>query len=206
VVKNGYFKELQMAKKIMVLCGSPRKNGNTNTVVQWVAEGARSVGAEVEVFDVSRLNLKANGCIACMGCQKSDKYECVLGDDAANIVKRIPEFEVLVLASPIYWFSVSAQLKIVMDRMFSLIKFDPKTGEPLSSADKKTKMCLVATAGGDFNEGLTLTDMLFKAASLFMSCDYESLLVPLATMNPKEMADRNDIREEALALGKQLAE
>ncbi len=61
-----------MAKKIMVLSGSPRKNGNTSTVVNWFIEGAKAAGAEVELVDLTKLKSTHHGCIGCLGCQKSD--------------------------------------------------------------------------------------------------------------------------------------
>ncbi len=195
-----------MGKKIIVLCGSPRKQGNTNTVANWFAEGARSGGAEVEVVDTAHLKYKANGCTACMGCQKSEKYECVIDDEASPIIARIPKFDVMVLATPVYWFGPTAQLKLLLDRTFALVKFDHKTGEPISNASSKQNvLCLLATAGGDLDGGLKSLDDAFRTAAAFMRCTYESLLVPLAPMNPKQMAEKMDVKEKALALGRKMA-
>ncbi len=113
-----------MGKRIMVLAGSPRENGNTNTVAGWVAAAVKESGADVEVVDVSRLKSKNNGCIACMGCQKPEKFECTVDDEIKPVLARIPDMDVLVFATPTYFLGPTAQMKLVMDRMYSLIKFD----------------------------------------------------------------------------------
>ena len=189
-----------MSKKIMILCSSPHKHGNTNTVVDWCVEGAKAAGGEVECVDIARLNYKNNGCIACMGCQKSDKYECVVQDDATEILARIHKYDVLVFATPIYFFGPNAQLKLLMDRMFCLVKFDPETGEPISPSGWQT-LGLIATAGGDIKDGLGLLDQTFKAIADFSGEQYLSLLVPNAPMDPQEMKGNAEIKKKALAYG-----
>jgi multimeric flavodoxin WrbA len=84
-----------MAKKIMVLIGSPRKNGNTSTIADWFAEGAKAAGAGVEVINITQLKSKFGGCIACMGCQKSDKYECQVQDEVQPVLARMPKADAI---------------------------------------------------------------------------------------------------------------
>ena len=195
-----------MAKKIMILCSSPRKNGNTSTVAKWVAESASAAGAEVEIVDAAQMKYKANGCTACMACQNSAKYECVIDDEASAVIKRIPQFDVLVLATPVYWFGPSAQLKLLLDRTFALVKFDPQTGQPIEDEKShQSTICLIAAAAGPLETGLGLVDETFKAAAGFMKCRYESLLIPNAPQIPEEIAKNSDARQKAQQLGKKLA-
>ena len=195
-----------MAKKIMILCASPRKNGNTSTVAAWVAESARAAGAEVEIVDVAHMKYKANGCTACMACQSSPNYECVIDDEASAVIKRIPQFDVLVLATPIYWFGPTAQLKLLLDRTFALVKFDPKTEELIENKKShQNTMCLIAAAGGSLEYGLTLVDDSFKAAAGFLKCHYESLLISNAPQTPEEIVANSAVRQKAQQLGKKLA-
>jgi len=114
-------------KKMMILCGSPREKGNTVTVVRWVAAAAREGGADVEIVVADKLTYKAYGCTGCMSCQNSDTFRCVIGDDASEVIARIPEQDVLVFATPVYFMGFSAQLKLVIDRMFSLFKIHPES-------------------------------------------------------------------------------
>jgi len=192
-----------MAKKIIVLAGSPRKDGNTNTVVQWFADAARKAGGHVDVIDTSALNYAATGCTECMGCQRSDKFECVIDDQASPVIARIPDYDVLVLATPVFWFGPSAQLKLTLDRTFALMKFDDRKGP--YGPGKPTTLCLIATAGGDLEAGLNQVDATFRTAAVFMKCRYESLLVPLAPPNPTELQGRVDVKTSAAELGRRMA-
>jgi len=63
----------------MIICRSPRKNGNTMTLVNWV-----KTRAEVEIIDAAHLNYKTNGCVSCYKRQESDEFKCVIKDEASN--------------------------------------------------------------------------------------------------------------------------
>ncbi|NTV13715.1 MAG: flavodoxin family protein [Desulfobulbaceae bacterium] len=190
-----------MAKKIMILVGSPRRQGNTQTVAGWFAQGAKEVGCEVEMIDITRLQSKYGGCIACMGCQKSDKYECVVADEVSPVLARMPQADGVVFATPTYFFGISAQTKSLLDRMFSLIKFNPEVGGYEQSL-KQVKLGAIATAGGDIAPGLQLIDNTFRAMAGFSGLGYEALLVPFSPRDPSEMAGRTEVREQALAFGR----
>ena len=136
-----------MGKKIVIVCGSPRADGNTNRVVRWVADTARDAGAEIEIIDAAQLDYATNGCTACMGCQKINEYRCVIDDELSPILTRLPEADVVVFATPVYWFGPTAQIKLFIDRMFSLIN----TGVlPWTTAFENgtTTMAVISTSGG----------------------------------------------------------
>ncbi len=193
-----------MAKKIMVLSGSPRKNGNTNTVVNWFAEGANAAGAEVEVVDISKLKSTHHGCIACLGCQKSDKYECAVKDEVQPVIARIPSQDVVVFATPTYFFGPSAQLKSLLDRMYSLIKFNASKGGYDHNLGHLT-FAVIATAGGGIEPGLKFIENTFQIIAGFSGADFDSLLVPNASMYNENMKKDQAVQERAKALGRRLA-
>ena len=193
-----------MGRKILVLTGSPRKTGNTNTVAGWVVEGAREAGADVEMIDVTRLKSKNNGCIACLGCQKSDKFECAVDDDIRPVLAKIANMDVLVFATPTYFFGPSAQIKLVIDRMYSLIKFDPAKGGYVHKLGH-LKWALICTGGGDINPGISLVDQTFKTIAGFIGAECKSLLVPKASMYSDEIKHNKELREKAMAFGRGLA-
>lgn len=193
-----------MAKRILVLAGSPRRHGNTNTVTQWFVDAAKAAGAEVEVVDTTALKYATTGCTECMGCQMSEKFICVVKDEAAEVIARIPTFDVLMFSTPVFWHGPSAQLKMLLDRTFALIKFDNKTEDYRVAFEKKT-LGLIATSGGDQDSGLRLVEDSFRLGATFMHCRFESLLVPFAPHHPAEIADREDIKRAATDLGKKLA-
>ena len=193
-----------MGKKILILTSSPRKNGNTNTIVQWCAQSATDAGAEVECIDIARLNYKSNGCVSCYCCQESDKYECNVKDDANDILERMDTFDVIVYSTPVYMFGPSAQVKLLLDRTFSLVKFDPDSGDPILKSSGQT-MALIATAGGGIDDGLGLTDKSFKIMAAFLGSNYLSLLIPEAPSDPKDLQEKTELRQKADEFGRALA-
>lgn len=110
-----------MGKKITVITGSPRKKGNSFALAHAFIEEARDGGCEVECFDAA--DLMVGGCRACGACfSKGDP--CVFDDDFNAIARSIQEADVVVFASPLYWYSFTAQIKPVIDRLYSFFASD----------------------------------------------------------------------------------
>ncbi|MGN0107394.1 MAG: flavodoxin family protein [Hominilimicola sp.] len=102
-----------MNKKVLILSGSPRKGGNSDILCDEFARGANENGNHVE--KIFARDKKIGYCNACYYCKNSDG-ECVIKDDMAEILDKILEADVIVLASPVYFYSIDAQLKTVIDR------------------------------------------------------------------------------------------
>lgn len=102
-----------MHKKILILSGSPRKGGNSDLLCDAFLKGAKEAGHEVEKIRVSEK--KIGYCKACYYCTKHDGA-CVIQDDMADVMQKIIDADVLVLASPVYFYSIDAQLKALIDR------------------------------------------------------------------------------------------
>jgi len=193
-----------MATKILVLICSPRKEGNTSHIVRWAVESATEAGAEVELVEAAHLKYKANGCIECMGCQKSTDYRCVIKDEATEVVARVPEFDVLVFATPVYWFGMAAQMKMILDRMYSLVKMGADEHE-IRHCFTGMSLGLIATAGGAPEAGLEQVDTVCKEiAHFFMEDRYHQLLAPFCD-SPDETALDVDLKSRATAFGAKLA-
>ena len=105
-------------KNVLVILGSPRKNGNSEILAKELISGAEAGGAKVTTFGLQEMNV--NPCTACGGCQKRGASGCVVNDDMQKIYPKIKEADVIVIASPIYWFSVTAQTKAFIDRFYAL--------------------------------------------------------------------------------------
>lgn len=191
-----------MAKKILVLSGSPKINGNTATLVAWFALGARGKGARVEVIRTAFLKYKTTGCASCRSCQKLDNYECVIDDEAKPVLAKMAKVDVIVMATPLYFFSASAQLKLVFDRMFSLYKWDNETGTMTTPLKGKT-LVLIASAFEDV--GLKELEKPFQLTAGYTGMKFESLLVPNAGVSGG-IKHNQGIRKKALALGKRVAQ
>jgi len=194
-----------MARKITIVTGSPRDGGNTATLAGWIAEAATQAGAEVRMVNAARLDYRVNGCVACMGCQIQDEFECVIRDEAQPILKSLPEADVLVFATPIYFFGPSAQFKMFLDRAYSLFKFKFQENRIEHRLHGKT-LALVASGGGDIGSGLALVEQTFKAMSGFTGMAFKSLLVPNAPHGQGELAKDPAMKAKAEAFGKALVQ
>lgn len=101
-----------MSKKVLILSGSPREGGNSDLLCDEFAKGAVESGNEVEKIRVAEKNIAC--CRACYACKNSGK--CIIKDDMAEVLQKMIDADVLVLASPVYFYSIDAQLKAVIDR------------------------------------------------------------------------------------------
>ena len=101
-----------MGKKVLILSGSPRKDGNSDILCNEFARGAIEAGHDVEKIRVAEKNIGyCRGCYAC-----SDTGVCAIKDDMAEVMQKMIDCDVMVLASPVYFYSIDAQLKAVIDR------------------------------------------------------------------------------------------
>lgn len=189
-------------KKILVLSASPVKNGNTSWLVEWFCQGAREKGVAPEVVEAAFLKFKTNGCTSCRRCQTLEKYECVVNDDAKAVLQKMAQADVVVMATPLYFFGPSAQLKLVMDRMFCLYKWDNKANTMKTVLAGK-KLILIASAYEDV--GLDALEQPFILTAKYSGIPFESLLVPNAGESGG-LKDNDEIRNKAAALGRRAAE
>ena len=142
-----------MGKKIIVLNGSPRKNGNTSALVKAFREGAESAGHSVTEFWLEGMNI--NGCRGCCAGGKNPESPCVQKDDMAQIYLAYKEADVVVLASPLYYWTISGQLKCAFDRLFAVAECDPGYTNP-----RKESALLMAAEGDGFEETVYWYDRL----------------------------------------------
>lgn len=98
--------------RVLGIAGSPRRGGNTETLLDRFLAGAAGAGAEVEKIVVSHLNLR--GCIGCDTCWAAD--QCALEDDFTQVNRKLIESDVVALAAPLYFLHVPAQVKALIDR------------------------------------------------------------------------------------------
>lgn len=103
-------------KRILVIEGSPRRGGDSDTLSDQFINGAKESGHEVEKIYLNSKNIR--GCQGCRACRNNGGV-CVIKDDEAEIVEKLIQSDVFVLVSPVYFYSVTAQLKLFMDRTFA---------------------------------------------------------------------------------------
>ena len=107
-----------MSKKIVVITGSPRKNGNSFAMTEAFIKAAEEKGHTVTRFDAAMK--KVGGCHACETCYSTGNA-CTFDDDFNTIAPAILEADAIVFTMPVYWYSIPAQIKGVIDRIFSLV-------------------------------------------------------------------------------------
>lgn len=134
-----------MAKRIVVLNGSPRRNGNTSRLIDAFTEGAESTGNTVQVFFLQGMDI--HGCRGCFGGGKDPDHPCVQRDGMDEIYPAYKEADMVVLASPLYYWNLSGQLRTAFDRLFAVAECDPDYANP-----RKECVLLMAAEGDDFAE------------------------------------------------------
>jgi len=192
-----------MSKKVVFIHASPRKKGNTLALAGEAMAALTRMGIASDVIDVPRLEIKYPGCIACYKCQGSKDYGCHVDDGLARAVATLPDYDALVLTTPLYWFGCTAQGKMFIDRMFSMIKFDenhqilsPLRGKPFG---------LLATSGGELKENLEVLEHFWSIPPKRVGSPYLSCLFPLCHYPPGEAAKDEALASRARGFGMELA-
>jgi len=131
-----------MSKHILILNGSPRAKGNTKALIEAFEKGAAEAGHHVERFDLQKMNI--HGCLGCCGGGKDPASPCVQKDDMEKIYPAYQAADIVVLASPMYYWNITGQLKCAFDRLFAVAELDAEYANP-----KKDCVLLMAAEGSD---------------------------------------------------------
>jgi multimeric flavodoxin WrbA len=184
-------------KQVLVFMGSPRKEGNSAILAQQVVAGAEAAGARVESFFLHDLDIKP--CDACDACRDHTVTDCVLDDDMKGIFPKLRQTDGIVIASPIYWFTVSGQTKLFMDRWYAL-------GGPEGHAFRGKKFGIVLTyADTDpFTSGAVNTLRTFQDALNFINATLVGMVYGSA-WEAGEIKDNQEVMGKAYELGKKMA-
>ena len=182
--------------KILVVQGSPRKKGNSIALAEQIAKGAESVGAAAERIYLHDKNISP--CQACYACQRPDSSGCAIDDEMQPIYKKLIDADCWIIASPVYWFTMSAQTKLFMDRCFALqaYKKDAFAGKRIA----------IAMSYGDtdtFNSGCVNALRTFQDAFRYVGANMVGMVYGSAE-KPGEIKSTQSLRDQAEALGKKL--
>ena len=145
-----------MPKKIVILNGSPRRKGNTSALVKAFTEGAKSAGHTVTELFLDSMN--SHGCKGCFGAHSSKECPCVQRDDMNKIYPVVRECDVIVLASPLYYWNMSGQIRTAIDRLFALEEGDGN----LLRGHGRASALLMAAEGHGFEDVLTYYNHLME--------------------------------------------
>ena len=192
-----------MSVKVLGIYGSPRKGGNTDLILDKVLEGSRAAGAEVNSVYVRKLTL--NGCVECGSCD--DTGECVIQDDMQTVYPQLQEADIIFLASPNFFYSVTAQVKLLIDRSQAMWskRLLEKTPEQRRTYDrgKGYLICIGATKGKNLFVGVELTVQYFFDA---LDMSYEGGLLIDRVESKGEILKHPNAMERAFDLGRSAVE
>ena len=176
--------------KVLVITGSPHKNGTSALLTDQFIKGAEESGHEVFRFDAAFKDV--HPCIACEECHGSSPV-CVFKDDMVELNPHLIEADVIVLVSPIYYYDISAQFKSVIDRFYAndaSLHGDKKAVLLLSMADNS-----IETANGALSS--------FRGMTKYLEWEIAGTIVAKNCMS-LEMIRNTDYPNQAYQLGKSL--
>ncbi len=185
-------------QQVLIALASPRRKGNSTILARRLAAGARAAGAEVQTIRLHGMDIRP--CTACDGCRKDAADDCVLPDEMTALSPTLRACDALVIASPIYWFTVSAQTKLFMDRWYAL-------GGPQGYPDLKGKRVGVVLTYADpdpFVSGAANALRMFQDACRYVGADLVGMVYGSA-WEAGEIKANKALLKQARELGKQLA-
>jgi multimeric flavodoxin WrbA len=190
-----------VASKIVIVKGSPREKGNSATLAAQVAGGAEAAGAQVETFYLHGMNIQP--CDACDACQGVANLDCIIEDDMQLLYPKLWEADAVVYASPIYWFTVSAQLKLFMDRCYGL---GGDSDDPNDHALAGKRIGVVLTYGGDdpFDSGAINAIRTFQDTFDYVPAEIVGMVYGYAP-SAGGIEKNRELMDKAYRLGQKLA-
>ncbi len=191
--------------KVIAFNGSPRKDGNTGTMLSKVLEGAAEAGAETMLVHLNELDMK--GCQACMACREN-LGTCFYKDEFQPFYDDLKDSDAVVMGTPIYMLQVTGQMKIFLDRFYCFIgeEPDPHTGEPIIEiVFPKGKRFAIVTSQGNADAAAysSVVDYL-KGLLSYLEPACIHTLVQAGTEDEDSARKDDDLLARAKEMGKQL--
>lgn len=189
--------------KVLAIMGSPREMGNSKIIVEQILKGIRSETGDVEITRISLRNVQIHPCIACDGCHH--KAGCIIKDDMQKLYPAFDQADLVIVASPIYFNSVSAQLKSLIDRCQAIWASKYILKKPMIDRDKYRLGVFIATAGtpediAEFEPSKRVMDLFFKAINTTYSHNF---LISNTDSSP--VNSRDEVLKDAHQLGIELS-
>jgi len=185
-----------MSDFVLVLKGSPRENGNSSTLAEQVAAGAKAAGAEVESISLHTLDIRP--CDACDSCHETGGV-CVIKDDMQALYPKLRRASAILVASPVYWFTVSAQAKLCIDRWYA---FESPQGSEL----RGKKFGFVLTYGDTdvYTSGGINAIHTYESMCRYLRAEIVGMVYGSAS-DVGDVQKQPELMEKAYQLGRKLA-
>jgi multimeric flavodoxin WrbA len=187
--------------KVLIVLGSPRKKGNTDLLVERIAKGIANAGGSVETVRLEGRDI--HPCIGCGGCEKEGR--CVILDDMQQMYDKIDHADRIVIASPIYFYSVTAQTKAFIDRCQAMWsrKYILSRRRPATGIEKKGYLVSVAATKGErvFESAILTVKYAFDA----MDFEYGGEFVVRGVDSKGAILAMPDVLAQAEEFGRKVA-
>lgn len=170
-------------RKIAVIVGSARKNGNTELLADAFIRGARGAGNEVDKISVA--GKKIGGCIGCDACVRDPAHRCILHDDMEDCYARLAAADIIVAATPVYFYSVSSQLKCLIDRLHN----------PIHSAFHVKKLGLLSVCADETPEAFDSVIAMYRAILRYFSLADGGIVTVCGVCEKGDIAGSPKLRE-----------
>lgn len=184
--------------KFLGVVGSPRKNGNSDILMQEAAEGAKEKGASVTIFHVNEMEIR--GCQGCFCCK--DEGACVQDDDMKELFDAISDADAVVFASPVYFGTMPGQLKLVTDRFYSYLRRDFGTRLPVGK-----KLGLIFCQGSPdpemFSQNLKSIEFMLKRIGF--RTEEGQIITAAGCGAAGSVREHPELLKSARSMGRQLA-
>ena len=182
--------------KLLVLTSSPRPKGNSTILAAEAACGAKNAGAEVRTFHLAKM--KIGPCLGCDGCRKPKATGCVQKDDMRTLYAALRAADAVLIATPVYWFTMSAQVKVFMDRLYA---FGADSYRPLKG--KRVGIILTYGDADPFVSGAVNALRSFQDAFAYVGAPIEGMVYGSAD-KPGDVRTDKALMKDARALGQKL--
>jgi multimeric flavodoxin WrbA len=183
-------------RRVVIVKGSPREAGNTAMLAHQVVEGARAAGAKVDSFYLHAMQI--NPCDACDACHAEPFSGCIVDDDMQEIYPKLMDADAIVIASPVYWFTMSAQTKLFMDRCYALVD-----AEGYLLRGKEIGIVMTYGDSDPFDSGAVNALRTFQDAYRFVGARIAGMVYGSAD-GAGDIAEKANVMDEAYALGQRL--
>lgn len=181
--------------KVAVICCSPRVHGNSEILADSLIKGAKEAGHEV-----TKIDLRSKSMTPCLGCEycRTHNHQCFKQDDADQVIQTIIDSDVFVLATPIYFSSLPAQLKILIDRFFA-------REYEVREANQRKKAYLLLTCGTlDINQTVAAVESFRGFIKVLRTVDEGGIIYGLGAFQ-KGDALKHPAYQKAYEMGKNLS-
>lgn len=185
-----------MAKKILVLNGSPRMNGNTRELIKRLTKGAEEAGHTVTCFDLQKMDI--HGCLGCCKGGKDPANPCIQKDDMGKIYPVYQKADVVVLASPMYYWGISGQLKCAFDRLFAVAELDPYYANP------QKECVLLMAAEGDTEDNFAPVRAFYEGLASHLGWKNLGIVYAGGNMDPGAILEKSGQLDEAERMGRSI--